>query len=502
MASAPARLRAQSVTKSFPGVRALDDVDIVIGEGEVVAVVGENGAGKSTLMKILAGVQAPDSGLVEVDGEPLQPGSVQRAIGAGVALIHQELNLADNLDVAANVMLGREPRRFGVIDGPALEDAARPALEAVGLDVPPDTPLSELSIGHQQLVEIAKALSVDARVLIMDEPTSSLTTSEVERLFEVVRSLKTRGVSVVYISHRLGEVCTLADRVVVLRDGRNAGVLVGDEIGHGAMVKLMVGRDVSQFYARTAHKPGELALEVRGLRTEVYPAHEIDFDVRRGEIVGIAGLVGAGRTELLETLFGVRPALGGSIRISGAPQFIRSPREALSSGLALVPEDRKQQGLVLDMSVMENISLGTLSSHSTRGLIDRDGERRLGCEMVEQLGIRTPGIDQPVRFLSGGNQQKVVIGRWLAIGPGVLLLDEPTRGVDIGAKEEIYKLIESFVREGMAVLFVSSEMEEVLGLADRVAVMHEGRLTGILDRSELTEEAVMRLATATRETSA
>ena len=308
MASAPARLRAQSVTKSFPGVRALDDVDLVIGEGEVVAVVGENGAGKSTLMKILAGVQAPDSGLVEVDGEPLQPGSVQRAIGAGVALIHQELNLADNLDVAANVMLGREPRRFGVIDGPALEGAARPALEAVGLDVPPDTPLSELSIGHQQLVEIAKALSVDARVLIMDEPTSSLTTSEVERLFEVVRSLKTRGVSVVYISHRLGEVCTLADRVVVLRDGRNAGVLVGDEIGHGAMVKLMVGRDVSQFYARTAHKPGELALEVRGLRTEVYPAHEIDLDVRRGEIVGIAGLVGAGRTELLDTLFGVRPA--------------------------------------------------------------------------------------------------------------------------------------------------------------------------------------------------
>ena len=225
MASAPARLRAQSVTKSFPGVRALDDVDLVIGEGEVVAVVGENGAGKSTLMKILAGVQAPDSGLVEVDGEPLQPGSVQRAIRAGVALIHQELNLADNLDVAANVMLGREPRRFGVIDGPALEGAARPALEAVGLDVPPDTPLSELSIGHQQLVEIAKALSVDARVLIMDEPTSSLTTSEVERLFEVVRSLKTRGVSVVYISHRLGEVCTLADRVVVLRDGRNAGVL-------------------------------------------------------------------------------------------------------------------------------------------------------------------------------------------------------------------------------------------------------------------------------------
>ena len=306
----------------------------------------------------------------------------------------------------------------------------------------------------------------------------------------------------VYISHRLGEVCALADRVVVLRDGRNAGVLVGEEIGHGAMVRLMVGRDVSQFYARTAHKPGELALEVRGLRTEVYPAHEIDLDVRRGEIVGIAGLVGAGRTELLETLFGVRPALGGSIRISGAPQFIRSPREALSSGLALVPEDRKQQGLVLDMSVMENISLGTLSSHSTRGLIDRDGERRLGCEMVEQLGIRTPGIDQPVRFLSGGNQQKVVIGRWLAIGPGVLLLDEPTRGVDIGAKEEIYKLIESFVREGMAVLFVSSEMEEILGLADRVAVMHEGRLTGILDRSELTEEAVMRLATATRETSA
>lgn len=502
MAFAPARLRAQSVTKTFPGVRALDDVNLVIEEGEVVAVVGENGAGKSTLMKILAGVEAPDSGVVEVDGNLLELGSVQHAIDAGVALIHQELNLADNLDVAANVMLGREPRRFGVIDRKALEAAAMPALEAVGLEVLPATPLSELSIGHQQLVEIAKALSVDARVLIMDEPTSSLTSSEAERLFEVVGSLKRRGVSVVYISHRLGEVCALADRVVVLRDGRNAGALEGDEIGHGAMVKLMVGRDVSQFYARTSHEAGALALELRGLRTEAYPAHAIDLEVHSGEIVGIAGLVGAGRTELLETLFGVRPAMGGDILVSGRPCSIRSPREALASGLALVPEDRKQQGLVLDMSVVENMSLGTLSQHSRRGLIDMPAERRLGREMVEKLGIRTPGIDQPVRFLSGGNQQKVVIGRWLASGPGVLLLDEPTRGVDIGAKEEIYKLIESFVRAGMAVLFVSSEMEEVLGLADRVAVMHEGRLTGILDRGELSEEAVMRLATATRERSA
>lgn len=490
-------LEAQGLVKGYPGVRALKGVQLRVGRGEVVAVIGENGAGKSTLMKILAGVQQPDAGIIRVDGREVRLDSVVEAQGLGIALIHQELNLADNLDVAANIFLGRERLRFGLIDTARHVAEARRHLDAVGLAVDPRTPVGRLSLGQQQLVEIAKALSVDARVVIFDEPTSSLSSGEAANLFRVIRGLRERGVGVVYISHRLGEVKELADRVLVLRDGENAGELQRDEIDHSAMVRLMVGRDLSQFYAHEPHPPGAVALEVEGLRTQANPRHALNFRVHAGEIVGVAGLVGAGRTEMLEALFGVLPPLGGRIRVGGVELQADNPRAAIRAGLALVPEDRKRQGVILQMAVRENLSLASLQGGARLGLVDRSAESRLAGEMIGSLRIKTPHDGQVVQYLSGGNQQKVVLGKWLALKPKVLLLDEPTRGIDIGAKQEIYRLMESLAREGVAILFVSSELEEILGLADRVLVLHEGRMTGELDRSRLSEESVMHLATDT-----
>ena len=488
-------LEVRRVTKQFPGVRALRSVNLSLGRGEVLAVIGENGAGKSTLMKILAGVQHPDSGEVRLDGAVIELRDVQAAQRHGIALIHQELNLAGNLDIGANIFLGREPARFGFVDRATIRSESAKFLAPLGLDLDPDTRVDDLPIGLQQLIEIAKALASRARVLIMDEPTSSLTQHESARLFQVIKDLRTQGVSVVYISHRLGEVKELADRVTVLRDGENAGELSRDAISHDAMVRLMVGRDVSQFYERKSHAPGEMMLEARAVRTPAHPRHEINFTLRAGEIVGLAGLVGAGRTELLQTLFGVAPAVGGELRVRGEAVALRSPIDAIRSGIALVPEDRKQQGLVIEMAVSENLSLASLRRDQRGGFLNRPAEQAICDEMIPKLSIKTPSPAQPAQFLSGGNQQKVVLGKWLALAPRVLLLDEPTRGIDIGAKREIYALMDRLAAEGVAVLFVSSEMEEILGMADRVLVMHEGRLTGELSRAELGEEAVMQLAT-------
>jgi ribose transport system ATP-binding protein len=489
-------LEVRGVSKRFPGVLALDKVNLALGKGEIVAVLGENGAGKSTLMKILAGVQRADSGQVQMDGKDVRIHSVEDALNHGVALIHQELNLADNLDVGANIFLGREPRRAGgLIDKKRIESEASNYLKQVGLDIDPNLLVNRLTIGRQQMVEIAKALSVDARVLIMDEPTSSLSQAEADQLFIVIKELAQRGVSIVYISHRLGEVKVLADRVVVLRDGKNAGELHREEISHDTMVNLMVGRDVSQFYPHEPHEPGEKVLEVRDLVTPANPTQRLGFSLRRGEIVGISGLVGAGRTELLQTLFGVTPALSGQVLVDSEEYQIKSPIEAISAGLALVPEDRKQQGLILDMAIRENISLATLIRDQTHGFLNLAKELEISVKMVKDLNVKTPSDQQIVRLLSGGNQQKVVLGKWLAQNPKVLLLDEPTRGIDVGAKAEIYALMETLVKTGVAILFVSSELEEILGMSDRTLVMHEGRITGELKRSELSEEAVMRLAT-------
>ena len=489
-------LEVREVTKSFPGVLALRGVDLTLGRGEVLAVLGENGAGKSTLMKILAGVQAADEGTFFLEGKTVRIDSVRAAMAVGIALIHQELNLAENLEIAANIFLGRELRRFGLLDDETMREEAAKYLAMVGLEVDAAMEVGMLPIGKQQLVEIAKALSVDAQVLIMDEPTSSLSQTEAEQLFVVIKDLVSRGVSIIYISHRLSEIVQIADRVMVLRDGENAGELMGAEINHQAMVQLMVGRDLDRFYQRSQHALGEVRMDVHGLRTAAYPDHETSFQLAAGEVVGVAGLVGAGRSEILEALFGVVPALGGEVWINGQLVRISSPQEAIAAGLALVPEDRKTQGAILDMSILENISLASLRRDARGGaFLNLEAENELAQEGIKNLSISTPGVEQYVRYLSGGNQQKVVLAKWLVMKPQVLLLDEPTRGIDVGAKEEIYGLIEALAQQGMAILFVSSELEEVMGLSDRVLVMHEGAFSGELGGDECTEERIMSLAT-------
>jgi len=489
-------LAARGVDKRFAGVYALKGVSLEVREGEVLALVGENGAGKSTLMKILAGVETPDAGELQVRGERVEFRGVGDALARGIALIHQELQLADNLDVSENIFLGREPRRGPFRDKSKMERNSVELLRRVGLDLSPRTRVADLAIGHQQMVEIAKALACDARVLIMDEPTSSLTLHETEQLFRVVKDLRARGVAVIYISHRLGEVKELADRVVVLRDGENAGELAREEISHDSLVRRMVGRNVSRLHERQPRAVGDVVLEAKRMCTRAYPEHPVSFSVRAGEIVGIAGLVGAGRSELLNAIFGVEPPVGGEVFVCGLafdPQG--GARAARTRGLALVPEDRKLQGLVLEEGVGQNLALPSLD------VLSRSGFRRVGSEIelaaaqVTRVGIKTSGLTQLCGQLSGGNQQKIVVGKWLALSPKVLLLDEPTRGVDVGAKAEIYALLDRLTDEGVGVLFASSDLEEVLGLADRVLVMHEGRLAGELTRVNASEESIMSLAT-------
>ncbi len=488
-------LEVKGICKSFPGVRALHEVSFPVGSGEAVALIGENGAGKSTLMKILAGVQPPDAGDILLDGEKVTITSVEDSLSRGIALIHQELNLATNLSVGANIFLGREPLKHGLIDEKKIEERSREFLERVGLEVDPNVLVEDLTIGKQQLVEIAKALSIDARVLIMDEPTSSLSQRETEQLFKVAKDLRSNGVSIIYISHRLGEVIELADRVVVLRDGETVGELAQNEITHDKMVSMMVGRELSQFYPHDPQEPGEVLLSVENVRTPEHPEHAISFDLRAGEIVGMAGLVGAGRTELLATLFGVTPSLEGKISVEGREITVSDPRDAIQSGMALVPEDRKQQGLIIDMAVGENMSLASLRRDQKKGFLNFAAEKEISDKMIGRMKVKTPSDRQIVRYLSGGNQQKVVLGKWLAMNPRILLLDEPTRGIDIGAKQEIYLLMEELSSQGVAILFVSSEMEEILGMSDRALVMHEGQISGELSREELSEEAIMQLAT-------
>ena len=494
----PPLLEVRGLSKRFPGVQALDGVRLDLCRGEVLAVIGENGAGKSTLMKILAGIERPDAGRIALAGREVVIDGVAAATSLGIALIHQELNLPDNLDVGASIYLGREPLRWGplrFVDRRRIARDAEVILARLGMRCSPRATVGSLSIGQQQMVEIAKALSVNARILIMDEPTSSLSQKETQALFDVVRGLRAQGVSVVYISHRLGEVKEIADRVTVLRDGRNAGELRRDEIAPARMVSLMVGRDMVQFYPHTAHITPLPLFEVRGLVVPGLAGEPVSFTVRAGEIVGLAGLVGAGRTELAQALFGIRKPSAGALRVAGAEVRLETPRDAIRAGIALVPEDRKLQGLVLEMTVRENITLAGLSRYARAGLVRRRPERAAAGDLVRLLGVRTPDVEREVRYLSGGNQQKVVLAKWLALRPRVLLLDEPTRGIDVVAKEEIYRLMEDLAASGIAILMISSEMQEVLGMSDRVLVMHQGRLAGELARDELSEEAVMRLAT-------
>jgi ribose transport system ATP-binding protein len=494
-ATASCLLEVCDASKHYLGVQALDRASLRLDRGEVLAVIGENGAGKSTLIKILSGVEQPDGGEIRLDGAPVRMESARMAVQLGIATIFQELSLCDNLDIGANIFLGREPHRAGFVDRDRIRRESQAVLQRIGLNISPAVRVGALSAGQRQMVEIARALSVKARVLIMDEPSSSLSQAETEQLFRVVRELKASGVSILYVSHRLGEVKAIADRVVALRDGRNAGQLDREEIEHDRMVRLMVGRDATQFYRHEPHPPGELVLEADNLRVPAFPGASLTFVVRGGEIVGLTGLVGSGRTELLQTLFGVTPALGGTIRVAGQPIRMKSPQAAIHAGVSLVPEDRQHLGLILQMAIRENLSLPSLRRQQHAGLLDRAREKTLGTEMIGRLGIKATGDRQIAETLSGGNQQKVVLGKWLATEPRLFLLDEPTRGIDVGAKEEIYRLMEQLARRGVATLMASSDMEEILGMSDRVLVMHEGRIAGELPRSQLDEEVIMSLAT-------
>ncbi len=485
------------IRKTWPGVVALDAVSLAVRAGEVIGLVGENGAGKSTLMKVLGGVLAPDAGTLRVDGIERAALGVKESLRAGIAFVHQELNLFENLDVAANVFIGREPLTGGwlkLVDTRAMQRRVQPLLDRLGCDFRADAPVERLSLAQRQLVEIAKALSLDARLVIMDEPTSSLTIAETERLLRVIAGLKADGVSVIFISHRLHEVERCADRVVVLRDGRVAGELDRAAIDHATMIRLMIGRELKALYVAPAREPGADALAIDGARTALYPQQTVGLKVRAGEILGLAGLVGSGRTELARAVFGIDPLLGGTVRIDGAPVDPRTPRAASERGRYFVPEDRKRSGLLLDVSIAENISLPNLRAFARRLLVDSDQERRNAEQRKRDLDIRAPGVGTAVGLLSGGNQQKVVLAKWLSMSPRAIVLDEPTRGIDVGSKNDIYALLRSLADGGVAILMISSDMDEVIGVCDRIAVMHEGRISGSLERPQFSEHNVLRLA--------
>jgi ribose transport system ATP-binding protein len=496
--SAAPLLEMSAITKRFPGVIALRGVQLSLFAGEVLALMGENGAGKSTLMKILGGAQLPDEGgIIKLDGKEVVLDSVRTAKKLGIALIHQELMLAPNLDITANIFLGQERARlFQPIPRPSLHDQAKKLLDRVGLERPPTTPVSRLTAGQMQMVEIAKALALNARIIIMDEPTSSLTAGESEHLFRIIRQLRSDGIGIVYISHRMGEVLELSDRITVLRDGRYVGDITRAEATHDKIVAMMVGRELSGEYFPERHaKPdGEVILSAKDI---VVPATgtKVSFDAKRGEILGFAGLVGAGRTELMQTLFGVTPALGGSFELDGKPFAPESPRDAIAAGVFLAPEDRKRHGLVLPMTIAQNTSLPNIASYARFGWLDRKTEATVAESELKRLRTKAFGIRQRVVNLSGGNQQKVVLGKWLAMKPKVLILDEPTRGIDVGAKAEIYRHMAALAAEGITILMVSSDMEEILGMSDRVVVMHEKRVRGVLPREGLTQESIAMLMT-------
>ncbi|MEU4225024.1 sugar ABC transporter ATP-binding protein [Nonomuraea sp. NPDC026600] len=485
-------LRAEGLRKRFPGVLALDGVDLTVRSGEVHVLLGENGAGKSTLIKMLSGAYHPDEGRVLLDGHPVQIRTAGDAQRLGIATIYQEFNLVPELSVAENLSLGRPPRRFGFVNTKRMHERAVELLARVGVDVDPRTPVSRLGIARRQMVEIAKALALQARVLIMDEPTAVLTTGEVEKLFSIVRRLREEGVAIVFITHHLEEIAAIGDRVTVLRDGRSVAEVPADT-PQDELVRLMVGRPIDQRFPRERGQAGEPLLKVTGLgRKGVF--EDVSFEVRAGEVVGLAGLVGAGRTEVARAIFGADRYDTGEVTVRGQRPAPGDVHAAMEAGLGLVPEDRKGQGLVLGADIAENLGLVTLREATHAGFVDRKGQLRAAAEVAEQLGIRMTGLGQEVRTLSGGNQQKVVIGKWLEADAGVLILDEPTRGIDVGAKVEIYQLINELTASGRAVLMISSDLPEVLGMSDRILVMARGRLVGELPAVEATQDGVMALA--------
>jgi ribose transport system ATP-binding protein len=495
-----------AISKRFPGVVALDSVDLDVNAREIVGLVGATGAGKSTLMKILAGVHRADSGRMAIDGVPAVLHAPADAARLGIAIIHQELELITTLDVAANVFLGREPHRGGplrLLDRRLMELDTERQLARIGAAIPARTLVRRLSTAQRQVVAIARALSMNARLLVLDEPTASLGASEAERLHAVLRDLRAHGTAIVYISHRLREIEALADRAVVLRDGRNAGVLGRGEITRDRLVQLMVGRVIEAASRRSISggaaprpEPATARLQIDRVRTGRYPAAEVSLSVHAGEVLGVAGLIGAGRSELAEAICGVGSRRGGRVLLDGAAVTIHSARDAIRAGVCLVPEDRRGRGVIGPMSVRDNITLPALATYARLGVVKRAAETHAAQEIARRLTVKTASIETPVATLSGGNQQKVVLGKWLALRPRVIIFDEPTQGVDVGAKAEIHRLIRQLAADGTAVVMISSDMDEIVAESDRVAVMHEGRVTGILDGATCTPESIMQLAVA------
>ncbi|HZH92638.1 MAG TPA: ATP-binding cassette domain-containing protein [Tissierellaceae bacterium] len=484
----------ENIIKEFSGVRVLDNVDFNIYKGKVMALVGENGAGKSTLMKILTGVYVRTSGKVVLNGEPVEFNTTKESQDKGIAFIHQELNLVRDLSIGENIFLGREPvGPAGKIRWKKLYDDSREWLTKLGLEEDPRELVRNLSVGKQQMIEIAKALSLDAQVIIMDEPTGALTLSETDRLFKVVKELRGSGHSIVYISHRLNEIFEICDHVTVLRDGTFVGEEPIENLDEDRIIEMMVGRKLSEQYPRVETEIGDVVLEVKNLSNRF--VEDVSFQLRKGEILGVAGLVGAGRTELARTIYGVYQPESGEILVNGSPVSIKSPKDALKNGIAYLSEDRKENGIVLGMDLVENVTLASLNNYVGRiGSIDKSKERESTDGYIKSMSIKAASRNQLLQFLSGGNQQKVALAKNLDTNPGILLLDEPTRGVDVGAKKEIYELINKYKQEGMSILMVSSEIPEILGISDRVMIMHEGRVRGIIDIAEADQEKIMTYA--------
>ncbi|MEZ4699500.1 MAG: sugar ABC transporter ATP-binding protein [Rhodothermales bacterium] len=489
-------LAMEGIDKSFPGVHALKGVRLDLRRGEVLAVVGENGAGKSTLIKVLAGVHQPESGEIRIDGVAQRFATPLDAQRAGIAVIYQEFNLIPGLTARENILLGHEKTRFGFFSKKEEQQTAEALFARMNIRINPDAVCSTLSVAQQQLVEIAKALSLGARILVMDEPSATLTNQEVETLFNIIRDLQRQDIGVIYISHRLDEIFTIADRVTVLRDGSYIDTRPVADVNRDALIEMMVGRSIENEFPKVSHPVGDVRLEVRGLaRTLEEPG--VSLAIHRGEVLGLTGLVGAGRTELARLIFGADRAAKGEVLLDGRPLLIRNPKDAIRQGICLLTEDRKAQGLVLGLSSRENFALPNLGHWSSRGFIDRKDERDQFARYIDSLKIKLSNQDQIVRNLSGGNQQKVLLARWLESNSDVIIFDEPTRGIDVGAKYEIYLLINELAQAGKAILMISSELPEVLGMSDRVLVMHEGRISGeITDVRRATQEEVMALAVA------
>jgi len=484
------------ISKSFGKVNVLKNVSFSLKKGEIHALMGENGAGKSTLMKILTGIYPKDAGTIRVRGQEVEMNHPKEAEQMGIAVIHQELNIIPQLTVMENMFLGRDLcyGRTGILRTREMKKKTREYLAQLGVHLDPDTEAGTLSIGQQQMIEIARALSLNAEVLIMDEPTAALTDREIEALFKVMKGLRARGVGIVYVSHRMEEIFSICDRISVLRDGMFVGTEIIKETDLETIVRMMVGRQLGDRFPERSVQIGEERLRVENI-SDGKVISDISFSARRGEVLGIAGLMGSGRTEIARTLFGIEGKTSGKVFLDGEEIRIRKPDDAIAHGIAFVTEDRKSQGLVLELSVRENIALTNLEALSKNGIISPAKEAQLVRDMIERLNIKTSSSEQTVKSLSGGNQQKVVFGKWLGIKPKVLILDEPTRGVDIGAKKEIYNIMNQLTAEGVTILMISSELPEILGMSDRILVMHEGKLAAVMDKTQATQEKIMHAAT-------